>query len=251
MKKLLLMLLIGSALHASDNNEESVEKKVAQNNTELGRELIQVIKKGNRVKAKELLEKGACVKVGDWGPHGYVASDWTALMYASLRGYNDIVELLIQKGADINAHSDYRETALMEASIHGHISIVELLIKNGADVNAKAKFGNTALLHASYWGYKDIVEILLKEGADVNAEDSYGETSLTKASQSNRKELVKLLEKWIQYNKEYENDKNNGFKNCVKSITLTNYLIGDLAKIVLEYLEFIDWMKCVHPEEFA
>ena len=97
------------------------------------------------------------------------------------------VKRLISSGEDINALDDYGYTALMYASRDGYTDIVKLLIEAGADVNAPAismffvintvfgqKFGETlegftALMAASEYGHTDIVKLLIEAGADVNA----------------------------------------------------------------------------------
>jgi ankyrin repeat protein len=53
----------------------------------------------------------------------------------------------------------------------GHTEIVQLLLEKGADVNAKNKYGRTALIYATERGYTEIVQLLLEKGADVNAKD--------------------------------------------------------------------------------
>ncbi|KAF9473016.1 hypothetical protein BDN70DRAFT_768866, partial [Pholiota conissans] len=57
----------------------------------------------------------------------------TALQAASCAGEYRIVELLIQKGADVNIAGGEHGTALQTASYQGANSIVQLLIENGAD----------------------------------------------------------------------------------------------------------------------
>ncbi|OCL02329.1 ankyrin, partial [Glonium stellatum] len=64
-------------------------------------------------------------------------------------GYNEIVQLLLSKGADINAQGRYHGTALQAASKHGHNEIVQLLLSKGADINAQGGQYNTALQAAS------------------------------------------------------------------------------------------------------
>jgi len=73
---------------------------------------------------------------------------------------------LIESGADVNAKDNlFGRTALMIASFYGHKEVVELLLKKGADVNAKDKNGRTALMIASKKGHKEIVELLKFYGA--------------------------------------------------------------------------------------
>ena len=50
-------------------------------------------------------------------------------------------------------------TALMEAASAGHVDIVKLLKEHGADVNAQSEAGNTALTYAACGGFEDVVEV--------------------------------------------------------------------------------------------
>ncbi len=52
----------------------------------------------------------------------------TALILAAYKGYPEIVELLLNKGADINTRGKEDLTALSSASKHGHTEIVKLLL---------------------------------------------------------------------------------------------------------------------------
>merc|ERR1712168_402319 len=69
-------------------------------------------------------------------------------------------------------------TALIEASRFGHKDIVKLLINNNANINAKNKYGTTALMSAAHEGYNECVEILLQNNADVNIRSNYGHSAL-------------------------------------------------------------------------
>jgi len=68
------------------------------------------------------------------------------LIFASLKGYEDIVKFLIENGADIDAKDNLGATALMYAV--DHLEVVELLIKEGIDVKAKDNYGDSALSFA-------------------------------------------------------------------------------------------------------
>src|SRR3989442_1200196 len=61
----------------------------------------------------------------------------TVLMWATKKGYKDIVELLLAKGANVHIRDNDDFTALMWAAWNGNKDIVELLLANGADINEK------------------------------------------------------------------------------------------------------------------
>ena len=117
------------------------------------------------------------------------------LLYAVDKGKIEIVELLLDNGADIDSIDVSHQTALMVASGMGHFDIVELLLKRGANVNATENDGYTALIHASSGedGHPEIVKLLLEKGADVNAPENEGYTALIYASQNGHTEIVKML----------------------------------------------------------
>tara|TARA_B100000683_G_scaffold114242_1_gene112397 strand:+ start:3435 stop:3869 length:435 start_codon:yes stop_codon:yes gene_type:complete len=94
--------------------------------------------------------------------------EWTPLHAAANK---ETVELLIDKGADINAKDDTGGTPLFWAALEGNEEVAELLIRQGADVNAAGPKGRTALHWAVAMAQKKSVELLIGESADVNAKD--------------------------------------------------------------------------------
>ena len=88
--------------------------------------------------------------------------------YAAWQGHKEIVELLIGKGADVNAKDYARWTPLHGAALSGHKEIAELLIANGADVNAKTvsgpKQGSTPLDAANEVNHPETAALLRKHG---------------------------------------------------------------------------------------
>lgn len=54
----------------------------------------------------------------------------------------------------------------------GNTEIVKLLLEAGADVNAKDIYGNTALMYSSEYGYTEIVKLLLEAGSEVDPNDT-------------------------------------------------------------------------------
>ena len=78
-----------------------------------------------------------------------------------------MIELLLRYGAKPNMPNSYGLTALVKSTACGYSEIVELLLDNGANPNSYSN-GYSALIEASYYGYCDIIEILLNYGADIN-----------------------------------------------------------------------------------
>ena len=114
---------------------------------------------------------------------------------AALNGHKEIAELLIAKGADVDAkdalgNTPLYNTILFNAALDGYKEIAELLIQNSADVNAQDKNGNTPLHEAATSGLKEVVELLIANGAVVNAKKKFGRTPLHGAATKGIAELL-------------------------------------------------------------
>ena len=124
---------------------------------------------------------------------------WTALQCAIASSSDDVVHVILEAGADINASPSTTggRTALQEAASQGNLELVQLLLQKGADVNSPAgeERGVTALQAASIKGHLAVVVQLLYAGADVNGEssESEGRTALQGAAESGRLDIVILL----------------------------------------------------------
>ncbi len=93
------------------------------------------------------------------------------MQIAALVGSNEIVELLITKGADVNAKEEEEGwTPLFAAVGDGYKKIIELLIANGADVNAKDDVGDTPLDMAIGLEQQETVDLLRKHGGKTGEE---------------------------------------------------------------------------------
>jgi len=86
-------------------------------------------------------------------------------------------------------------TPLHLGSAAGHGDVVELLIAKGADVNARRNDNRTPLHTACRAGHKDVVELLIAKGADINARDNKDQTPLSLAKEGGHAEIVELLKK--------------------------------------------------------
>ena len=113
---------------------------------------------------------------------------------AAWEGDTKAIEQHLAAGKDVNAKDDlYGDTPLLWAAGFGHKGVVEMLITKGADVNAKAEGGWTPLHYATGGNDKEIVELLIAKGADLNAKDVDGETPLNWAEEGKHKEIADLL----------------------------------------------------------
>jgi len=84
---------------------------------------------------------------------------------AAVAGHEEIVELLIAKGLDVNAKESGSEfTPLHKATLEGHTYVVELLIAKGANVNAKDRHRRTPLDCVRSSKHPDIAALLRKHG---------------------------------------------------------------------------------------
>jgi Ankyrin repeats (3 copies) len=158
--------------------------------------LKEAARHGQVEKAKTLLMLGAHAKVRDgWG--------YTPLHEAAGNNHPEMVRLLLDRGADVNApsiparntpliyaaagyagpevvellldhgattdrvgyHGSEGCTALQKAALNGRVDVVRTLLKRGISPNEKAGT-HSALYHAQKQGHTDIAQILLDAGAD-------------------------------------------------------------------------------------
>ena len=125
----------------------------------------------------------------------------TSIMKASRQCSDpNIIQLLIEKGANINdkeIRDTIDQTPLIVAAQGGCKEIVEILLQAGANIEHRNDQGETALISAAQEGHKEIVQILLDAGANVNQENADGETALELAIKlRHKKDLVDLLLKY-------------------------------------------------------
>ncbi len=96
-------------------------------------------------------------------------------LWACAYGYPDVVEFLLNRGADLSGQGGTNQTALHWAVIAGNLSMIQLLLKRGARLEARNQYGGTALGQAE-WCYEHgdsgarfipVIETLLAAGAKI------------------------------------------------------------------------------------
>jgi ankyrin repeat protein len=132
-----------------------------------------------------LLERGAAPDVYYDG--------WGLLTHdASYKGRAEVIRLLLQHNADVNAIGGANLTPLHWASQEGEVDAAQILLEHGADVNAVSDYG-TPLYYASLYERLEVVRLLLEHGADVHIRAPGRETPFHVASERGHTEVAQLL----------------------------------------------------------
>ena len=118
----------------------------------------------------------------------------TALHCAVQKGHVDVVQVLIDAGADIDAKNEVGRSPLMFASIKGHLDVVKVLVEAGAGVRATNNDGDTCLLIAANFGHTETVRYLVGlKDVDVNHQGTYNHTALHSAVDEGHPDVVQVL----------------------------------------------------------
>ena len=118
----------------------------------------------------------------------------TPLHVAAANGHEQIVRLLLDRGAKINAKEKDGTTPLFIAVMNGHEQAVQLLLEGGAETEAKPNDTNTTALYLAAWnGNEQIVQLLLESGADIEGANENGGILLYTAARSGHERVVELL----------------------------------------------------------
>jgi hypothetical protein len=97
---------------------------------------------------------------------------------AATYGHNNVVRLLIEKGADLEAKTNRGETALQQAAGNGHEVVVRQLLEHNSDDASYKKWIATAQLYqASTESDAAAMQQLIDDGADIKVKDIGGETA--------------------------------------------------------------------------
>jgi ankyrin repeat protein len=111
--------------------------------------LIKAVMEGKKSEVERHLDNGADINCRDKGrwidlhlgsdlyQRSWQSGERTPLYWASEKGYTEIVKLLIERGADVNACDEFGETPLHRASYNGYLEIASILIKEKANIHAK------------------------------------------------------------------------------------------------------------------
>jgi ankyrin repeat protein len=116
--------------------------------------------------------------------------DESPLMLASLKGHLDLAKKLIERGADVNKTG---WTPLHYAATGGQLEIMNLLLENHAYIDAESPNKTTPLMMAAQYGTADAVKLLLEAGADASLRNQLGLTAIDFANKASRTDSAELI----------------------------------------------------------
>ena len=125
---------------------------------------------------------------------GYTSIMLIALAAITSDTHRAVISRLFGLG-DVNIRaSQHGQTALMLAVSHGRLDMVQLLVEAGADVNIRDEDGSTALMCAAEHGSMDIVKYLMAQpDTNINAKDNDGLTALSVAMEAGHRDVGVIL----------------------------------------------------------
>lgn len=142
---------------------------------------------GDIAAAKKAFDKGASTGV-------YDSRRQTPLSRAAARGDADMVRFLLAHRAEKEIdHAGNFGTALGMAALEGHLEVMQILLNAGADIDGPDDDGTTPLMQTVFGAKTEAAEFLLDRGANANAVRDGGETVLHLAVRSGDERLLRAL----------------------------------------------------------
>eukprot|EP00913_Durusdinium_trenchii_P020569 g19319.t2 len=185
----LTLLLDGGKSWEELGHPREIQAVRNQAATDMADELMMAIYQKDAERARGVLEQRQ-------DPNCQDADGHPAIMVAAAVGSRDILEMLLQAGADSTAVDELLETALHAAAEAGQLECAEVLLENGETlqlVNQPQEAGLTPLHMASRNGHVEMIRLLLDFGACRDARDHMGVNALHVAAEYGQEEVVEFL----------------------------------------------------------
>jgi ankyrin repeat protein len=119
------------------------------------------------------------------------SADESPLMLAALKGYLEVCQKLLTRDADVNKTG---WTPLHYAATGGHVEVVRLLLEHHAYLDAESPNGSTPLMMAAMYGNLQTVKVLLDAGADPGLANKSNASALDFAIKANKTDSAALIE---------------------------------------------------------
>ncbi len=117
------------------------------------------------------------------------------LMMAVFKGQVELAQQLIKQGADVNKTG---WTPLHYAATAGNTQLVKMLLESYAYIDAESPNKTTPLMMAAHYGTPGAVKLLLEEGADVSLKNDLGLTAIDFAQSANKTDSVEIIAAFIR-----------------------------------------------------
>lgn len=141
---------------------------------------------GNVEVTRVLVEEGADLEIRD--AYGRTP----LLLTARERGNIDVIRILIGQGADINARDNFKDTPLTLTAWRGYKNVVDLFIEKGADIPS-GEIGRQLVINTAAKGLDNLFNHLLGKRVDLEIKDEFGGSLLHCASRGGSEEIVEIL----------------------------------------------------------
>ncbi|XP_032775653.1 M-phase phosphoprotein 8 isoform X4 [Strigops habroptila] len=155
--------------------------------------LRDAVKSGDYMTVKMALSSNEEYNLDQEDPSGM-----TLVMLAAAGGHDDLLRVLIRKGAKVNGRQKNGTTALIHAAEKNFLTTVAILLEAGAYVNMKQSSGETALMKACKRGNSDIVRLMIESGADCNILSKHQNSALHFAKQCNNLLVYEQLKSHLE-----------------------------------------------------
>ncbi|XP_067660339.1 ankyrin repeat domain-containing protein 50-like [Haliotis asinina] len=118
----------------------------------------------------------------------------TPMMLAAENGHEEVVELLLNEGANMSLVDDGRNNILHLACERGHLEVVKYIVsQNKVDINSRGWKKRTPVMEAAKNGHKKVVEFLVEHGGDLSLVGYSGVNILHLACRGGHLEVVKYI----------------------------------------------------------
>ncbi|CAG0925108.1 unnamed protein product, partial [Notodromas monacha] len=172
-------------LHSSVRRKISAKQR---KRVDSERNFLALVESGSLVEVRDALHRGRTSSIGPIGRE--------AFFVVCRNGREDLVNLLLNFGCDLNARNEFGETPLHVAAAEGQRGIVELLLRKRANTSNCDNTKMTPLHVSVERGHQSIVKMLLHAGSggDLEVVNERGLTPWDTAIKSNDRSMLKLLQ---------------------------------------------------------